>query len=154
MPTIRQHGPRRSWNREGRRDTDHRRSGTGRDAIRPHCSTELIQLHVSPLPLGAVPSPTGRVHLPAIALPAANDCLIRQSAALLTELAARHAIRSIQLGTDAAELVVSLEEGRSYFDLAEFEGEAEVLLRHRVNVTSAGAPGAHPRELLSRAPAA
>lgn len=87
--------------------------------------------------------------MPAIALPAANDCLIRQSAALLTELAARHAIRSIQLGTDAAELVVSLEEGRSYFDLAEFEGEAEVLLRHRVNVTSVGAPGAHPREVLT-----
>lgn len=87
-----------------------------------------------------------------MALPAADDRLLRQNAGLLAELAARHGISSIQLGTDVAELVVAVEDGRTYFDLAEFEAEA--LLRHRVNVTSAGAPGAHPRELLSPAPAA
>jgi hypothetical protein len=89
-----------------------------------------------------------------MALPAADDRLLRQNAGLLAELAARHGISSIQLGTDVAELVVAVEDGRTYFDLAEFEAEAEALLRHRVNVTSAGAPGAHPRELLSPAPAA
>ncbi|MHB1613468.1 MAG: hypothetical protein ACYCXA_07650 [Actinomycetes bacterium] len=87
-------------------------------------------------------------------LPPADDRLFRQSAGLLAELAARHGISSIQLSTDAAELVVTVEDGRTYFDLAEFEAEAEALLRHRVNVTSAGAPGAHPRELLSSTPAA
>ena len=87
-----------------------------------------------------------------MALPAADDRLLRQNAGLLAELAARHGISSIQLGTDVAELVVAVEDGRTYFDLAEFEAEA--LLRHRVNVTSAGAPGAHPRERLSPTPAA
>jgi hypothetical protein len=53
---------------------------------------------------------------------------------------------------DPAELVVTLEEGRTYFDLVEFEAEA--LLRHRVSVTSSGAPGAHPRESLAPAPTA
>ncbi|MHB1711258.1 MAG: hypothetical protein ACYCV7_07625 [Acidimicrobiales bacterium] len=85
--------------------------------------------------------------------PAASDRLFRQSAGLLAELAARHGISSIQLGTDAAELVVTVGEGRTFFDVAEFEAEAEVLLRHRVNVSSAGAPGAHPREVLAPAPA-
>ena len=80
--------------------------------------------------------------------------LLRQNAGLLAELAVRHGISSIQLGTDVAELVVAVEDGRTYFDLAEFEAEAEALLRHRVDVTSAGAPGAHPRELLSPTPAA
>jgi len=88
------------------------------------------------------------------AAPAASDRLFRQSAGLLAELAARHGISSIQLGTDAAEMVVTVEEGRTYFDVAEFEAEAEILLRHRVNVTSAGAPGAHPRGVLAPAPAA
>ena len=93
-------------------------------------------------------SPAARVPLLALALPAADDRLFRESAGLLAELAARHGISSIQLGTDA-ELVVTVEEGRTYFDVAEFEAEAEVLLRHRVNVTSAGAPGARPREVLA-----
>lgn len=87
-------------------------------------------------------------------LPAADDRLLRQSAGLLAELAVRHGISSIQLGADASELVVTVEEGRTYFDLAEFEAEAEALLRHRVDVTSVGAPGAHPRELLAPVPAA
>ena len=47
-----------------------------------------------------------------------------------------------------------MEEGRTYFDLAELEAEVEALLRRRVQVTSAGAPGAHPRELLATVPVA
>ncbi|MHB8296252.1 MAG: hypothetical protein ACYDH5_16860 [Acidimicrobiales bacterium] len=65
-----------------------------------------------------------------------------------------HGISWIQLGADLAELVVTVGEGRTYFDLAEFGAEAEALLRHRVNVTSVRAPGAYPRELLAPAPAA
>jgi len=89
-----------------------------------------------------------------MALPAAADRLVRQSAGLLAELAALHGISSIQLGTETAELVVGSEDGRTYFDLAEFEADAEALLRRRVNVTSAGVPGAHPREPLAPATAA
>jgi len=95
-----------------------------------------------------------RVNSLPMALPAADDRLLRQNASLLADLAARHGISSIQLGTYAAELVVTMEDGRTYLDLAEFEAEAEALLRHRVNVTSAGAPGALPRELLAPASAA
>jgi len=56
-------------------------------------------------------------------------------------------------GRDAAELVVTTEEGRTYFDLAAFEAEGEVLLPVRVHVTSADAPGSHPLEVLAPAPA-
>jgi hypothetical protein len=49
--------------------------------------------------------------------------------------------------------VVTTEEGRTYFDLAEFEAEGEVLLPFRVNVTSPGAPGSHPLEVLTPVPA-
>jgi len=87
-----------------------------------------------------------------MALRAADDQLLRQRAGLLAELAARHGISSVQLGSDLGELVVSLKEGRTYFDLAAFEAEA--LLRRRVDVTCAGAPGARPRELLAPASAA
>lgn len=65
------------------------------------------------------------------------------AAVLLAELATRHGIGSVQLGADSAELVVAMEEGRTYFDLAELEAELEALLRRRLQVTSAGAPGAH-----------
>jgi hypothetical protein len=87
-------------------------------------------------------------------LPSADDRLLREAAGLLAELAPRHGITAVKLGADPAELVVTLEKGRTYFDLAEFEAEAETLLRHRVSVTSSGAPGAHPRELLAPAPTA
>jgi hypothetical protein len=89
-----------------------------------------------------------------VELPAADDRLLRQSAGLLAELASRHGITSVHLGDDPAELVVTLEGDRTYFDLVDFQAEAEGLLRHRVGVTSAGAPGALPREQLAPAPAA
>jgi hypothetical protein len=56
-------------------------------------------------------------------------------------------------GRDAAELVITTEEGRPYFDLAEFEAEGVVLLPFRVDATSPGAPGSHPLEVLAPAPA-
>ena len=96
----------------------------------------------------------GRRTLGGMDLPSADDRLLREAAGLLAELAPRHGITAVELGTDPAELVVTLKDGRTYFDLAEFEAEAEALLRHRVSVTSSGAPGAHPRESLAPAPAA
>jgi hypothetical protein len=89
-----------------------------------------------------------------VELPAADDRLLRQSAGLLAELADRHGITSVHLGDDPAELVVTLEADRTYFDLVDFQAEAEALLGHRVAVTSAGAPSAHLREQLAPAPAA
>lgn len=77
--------------------------------------------------------------------------MLRHAAGLLAELAARCGVTSVQLGTDPAELVVTLEGGLTSFDLAEFEAGAESLLRHRLSVTSAGAPGAQPRDLLAPA---
>ena len=75
------------------------------------------------------------------------DRRIHKSGFVGTMLAPRHGFSSTRPGTDAAELVAAMEEGRTYFDLADFEAEAERLLCHRVNATSVGAPGAHPREL-------
>jgi hypothetical protein len=89
-----------------------------------------------------------------VELPAADDHLFRNSAGILTELAARHGVTSVHRGADPAELVVTLEDGRTYFDLAGFEAEDENLLRHRLSATSAGAPGAQRHELLAPAPAA
>jgi len=88
-----------------------------------------------------------------VELPAADDRLLRQSAGLLAELASRHGITSLHLGDDAAEVVVTLEPDRTYFDLVDFQAEAEALLGHHIAVTSAGAPGAHRREQLAPAPA-
>jgi len=89
-----------------------------------------------------------------VELPAADDRLLRQSAGLLAEAAARHGITSVYLGDDPAEVVVALETDRTYFDLVDVQAEAEALLRHRVAVTSTGAPGAHRLEQLAPAPAA
>jgi hypothetical protein len=60
----------------------------------------------------------------------------------------------VHLGDDPAELVITLEADRTYFDLVDFQAEAENRLGHRVEVTSGGAPGAHRREQLAPAPAA
>lgn len=85
----------------------------------------------------------------------ADDGLLRQSSSLLGEVAARHGVKSVQLGADPAELIVTMEDARTYFDLAEFELEAEKVLNRRVTVVSSRAPGAQPREtLVSSAPAA
>ncbi len=89
-----------------------------------------------------------------VELPPPYDRLLRQSAGLLAELAARHGITSVHLGDDPAELVVTLDADRTYFDLVDFQGEAEAVLGHHVAVTSAGAPGARRREQLAPAPAA
>lgn len=89
-----------------------------------------------------------------VELPPADDRLLRRSADLLAQLASRHGITTVNLGDDPAELVVTLETDRSYFDLVDFQAETESLLQHRVAVTSTGAPEAHPREQLAPAPAA
>jgi hypothetical protein len=89
-----------------------------------------------------------------VQLPVADDRLLRQSAGLLAELAARHGITSEHLGDDPAELVVTLEADRTYFDLVDFQAEGEGLLGHRLAVTPARAPGAHRGEQLAPAPAA
>jgi hypothetical protein len=86
--------------------------------------------------------------------PPADDRLLRQSGRLLAELAARHGITSMHLGLHPAEVVVTLEADRTYFDLVDFQGEAEALLGHRVAVTSAAAPDAHRREQCAPARAA
>lgn len=99
-------------------------------------------------------SPLRAAYHDGVELPAADDRLLRHSAGLLAELAARHGITSVHLGDDPAEVVVTLEADRTYFDLVDFQAEAEGLLRHRLAVTSAGAPGAHRREPLATAPAA
>jgi hypothetical protein len=86
-------------------------------------------------------------------LPAADDQLLRRSAGLLAELALRHGITSVHLGDDPSAVVVTPDADRTYFDLVDFQAEAESLLGHRVAVTSEGAPGAHRREQVAPAPA-
>jgi len=81
--------------------------------------------------------PSGdRRTLDGVELPSAGDRRLREAAVLLAELAPRHGISTVQLGADPAELVVTLEEGPTYFDLAEFDADADALLSHRVSITS------------------
>lgn len=51
---------------------------------------------------------------------------------------------------ELVETLVAHAADRDYFDLARFEMELENLLRARVRVVSAGAPGARPRGPLRR----
>ncbi len=82
-------------------------------------------------------------------LPKADEELLRRSAGLLEELASRHGLRDMRLGEDPGELIVTVEEGHTYFDVAQFELEAEALLRRHIVATPSGAAGAHPRGRLS-----
>jgi hypothetical protein len=56
----------------------------------------------------------------------------------------------VRLGQYSGELVATVAVDRYYFDLVQFEMELENLLRARVRVVSASAPGARPRGPLRR----
>ncbi|MGH3693594.1 MAG: hypothetical protein ACRDRX_06295 [Pseudonocardiaceae bacterium] len=80
----------------------------------------------------------------------ADDETFQRAAELVETLAAHHGLSEVRLGQYSGELVVTVAADRDYFDLVQFEMELENLLRARVRVVSAGAPGAHPRGPLRR----
>lgn len=80
----------------------------------------------------------------------ADDETFHRAAELVETLAAHHGLSDVRLGQYSGELVATVAVDRDYFDLVQFEMELENLLRARVRVVSAGAPGARPRGPLRR----
>lgn len=62
--------------------------------------------------------------------------------AVLRNLAAKHGLSNLRHSTRPGTLVADVDRGRTYFDLARFEVEAEAILRATVYVLPAGAPAA------------
>lgn len=71
----------------------------------------------------------------------ASDELLDRYGAVLARLGRRHGLSTLRHGGPGT-LVVDVERGRTYLDLARFELEAEALLGACVRVVSADAPRA------------
>ena len=69
----------------------------------------------------------------------ANEELLDRYAAVLVGLGQRHGLSGLTHGGPGT-LVVDVEPGRTYLDLARFELEAEALLGAGVTVVSSDAP--------------
>ncbi|NYI08069.1 hypothetical protein [Allostreptomyces psammosilenae] len=69
--------------------------------------------------------------------PTASDDFLRENAAILTKIGARHGLRNFGLGREPGELVaeVDVSEGRSYFDVFHFEDDIEEIYGVAVEVT-------------------
>ncbi len=79
-----------------------------------------------------------------------DDETFHRAAELVETLAAHHGLSDVRLSPYSGELVATVAVDRDYFDLVQFEMELENLLRARVRVVSADAPGARPRGPLRR----
>lgn len=73
--------------------------------------------------------------------PAAPVDVLDRFAPVLVDLAGRHGLSNLRHGGPGT-VVVDVAPGRSYFDLAEFEYEAEAVLDYDLFVVSSGAPAA------------
>lgn len=81
----------------------------------------------------------------AVVLAVADGATLRRHAGVLEALAAQHGLSNLRLGPAPGEIVVTVGRGRDGFDMADFEIEAENVVRALVTVTSDRAPGAHSR---------
>jgi len=86
------------------------------------------------------PSKDGEVMVFLMKLPAPDELLDRYAAALVA-LAASHGLSNLRHGGPGT-IIADVERGRTFFDLANFELEAESLLGHEVFVMSSDAPAA------------
>lgn len=96
---------------------------------------------------------TERGSLIIVEQPLADDEALRRHATVLAVLADAHGLSDLGLGDHPGEIVVSVEPGRTYFDVARFEMAVADMLGITVHVTPSSAPGAHVRARLT-APAA
>lgn len=75
----------------------------------------------------------------------ATSAVLRSNAATIHELGKRYGLHSFALGAESGELVATLEEGRSYFDVTGFEVDLSRILGVAVEVVTRG-PGVEVRE--------
>lgn len=74
---------------------------------------------------------------------------LEAAAELLGRLAAAHGLSDLHLGLDPGELVATVAEDRTYFDIVAFEDEVESRLGWRPTVVPSTAPGARPGPKLT-----
>jgi hypothetical protein len=74
---------------------------------------------------------------------------LEAAAELLWRLAAGHGLSDLHLGSDPGELVATVADDRTYFDITAFEDEVESRLGWRPSVVPSSAPGARPGPKLT-----
>jgi len=76
---------------------------------------------------------------------AARAATLHANAATIQQLGRRYGLHSFALSSEPGELVATLEEGRTYFDITAFEADASHLLGATVEVVPRG-PGVDVQE--------
>jgi len=76
---------------------------------------------------------------------AATAAKLHANAATIRELGRRYGLHSFALSGEPGELVASLDEDRTYFDITAFEADASSLLGATVEVVPRG-PGVEVQE--------
>lgn len=66
------------------------------------------------------------------------------AAELLAQLAPTYGLSELRHGNEPGEVVATLADGRTYFDVVEYESAVEAHMGWRPDVTVTGAPGARP----------
>lgn len=74
---------------------------------------------------------------------------LEAAAELLCRLAASHGLSDLYLGDDPGELVATVADDRTYFDIVAFEDEVESRLGWRPALVPTSAPGARPGPKLT-----
>ncbi|WP_250286684.1 MULTISPECIES: hypothetical protein [unclassified Frankia] len=75
----------------------------------------------------------------------ASPARLRANAATIHELGRRYGLRSFALSAEPGELVATLDEGRSYFDITGFETDLSTIIDATVEVVPRG-PGVDVEE--------
>jgi hypothetical protein len=70
---------------------------------------------------------------------------LRANAATIYQLGAQHGLREFALSDEQGELVATLADGRSYFDVTAFESDLSAMLGETVEVVPRG-PGVEVHE--------
>lgn len=63
---------------------------------------------------------------------------------LLAHFAAKHGLSNLRHGDGPGEVIVDVEEGRTYFDVVSFEDDVGGTFGWRPDVVPSGAPDANP----------
>ena len=74
---------------------------------------------------------------------------LETAAELLWRLATTHGLSELHLGENPGELVATVADDRTYFDIVAFEDEVESRLGWRPAVVPSSAPGARPGPKLA-----
>ncbi|MBO0840041.1 MAG: hypothetical protein J2O49_04395 [Sciscionella sp.] len=84
----------------------------------------------------------------------ADDDTIRRWVNALIVLGEQHGLRNLALGERTAQIIADVDKGRTYFDIVDFEFQAESILGSKISVTPSGVAGAKVRAPLTGSSAA